>query len=411
MSMAKMLLEKRANVENQARALLDRADAERRTLTAEESQQFDRYTAEMQSLRSQSDRLVQFEADAKDADEALRSIGHRGRGTGGGVDRPDIAAQFRALANGEGRSFELRTTREEARIWTEHRALSKGTATAGGNSVQTSFVNQLVEHLIETATLVNAGATVFQTDSGENLELPITTAHGTAALVAEAGVIPQSDPTFGKRTLGAYKYGDLIIVANELLTDTSVDLEGYLARQAGRAVGNALGAHLITGTGTAQPSGIFTTSTLGVTSATGVAGAPTFDNLIDLQYSVIAPYRKSPEAGWLVKDSTVGLLRKLKDSQGRYLWEPSVVPGTPDRMLGFPVYTDPNVAATGVNNKSVIFGDLSAYVVRIVNGIRFERSEDFKFDTDQTAFRCLIRADGVLADQTGAVKHFVGAAT
>jgi HK97 family phage major capsid protein len=190
-----------------------------------------------------------------------------------------------------------------------------------------------------------------------------------------------------------------------------VNLEGYLARMAGRAVGNALGTDLVVGNGTSKPAGIFQSSTLGATSATGTTGAPNFDNMIDLFYSVIAPYRNSPDAGWLIKDSTAGALRKLKDSSGRYLWEASVVAGTPDTILSKPVMTDPNVAATALNAKSVIFGDLSAYVVRLVNSVRWERSDDFKFDTDTVAFRCLIRGDGLLMDQTGAVKHLVGAAT
>jgi HK97 family phage major capsid protein len=241
--------------------------------------------------------------------------------------------------------------------------------------------------------------------------MPITTSHGTAALVAENGTIAQADPVFGKRTLGAYKYGELILVSNELLTDTAVDLTGYLARMAGRAVGNALGTDLIVGNGTAKPSGIFQTSTLGATSPTGTSGAPNFDTMIDLFYSVIGPYRNSPDAGWLIKDTTAGGLRKLKDSSGRYLWESAVTAGTPDTILAKPVYTDANVAATALNAKSVIFGDLSTYYVRLVNSVRFERSDEFSFNTDQVAFRCLIRGDGLQIDQSGAVKHIVGAAT
>lgn len=126
---------------------------------------------------------------------------------------------------------------------------------------------------------------------------------------------------------------------------------------------------------------------------------------------MIPPYRNSPQAGWLVNDTTSGVLRKLKDNQGRYLWDTSVTVGSPDMILGKPVYADANVAATAVNAKSIAFGDLCQYYVRLVNGLRFERSDDFKFDSDVVAFRCLVRADGILVDQTCAVKHFAGAAT
>lgn len=405
-SMAAMLIQRRQSVAAEMRALLDAVEARGADadMTAEEAQKFDRLNADISALQARADALVKFDADAAAADKALADLRH-GRNSG---EERSISDQFRALYNGEMRHLDIATSQKS---FDEARALSKGTATAGGNTVPTDFVNRLYEHLIETATLLRGGATVLNTTSGENIDMPVTTSHGTAALVLEGGTIPQADPAFGKRTLGAYKYGDLILVPNELLTDTAVDLTGYLSRQAGRAVGNALGAHLVTGTGASQPAGISTSTTLGVTGATGVAGAPNFDNIIDLVYSVIGPYRNSPNAAFLIKDTTAGALRKLKDSSGRYLWEPTVTAGVPDRMLGYPVLTDPYMPATAVNAKSVIFGDLSTYYVRLVNGVRFERSDDFKFDTDQVAFRCLMRGDGLLLDQSGAVKHFVGAAT
>lgn len=403
-AMAQMLMDQRKNLESELRAVLEPAEKENRELTAEEAQKFDRISDKMNDLRAQADRLVQFEIDAEAAEEAMRNVGHKGPRDMGSAS---IAEQFRALKNREVGEISFTPTKSIEQV----RALSKGTATAGGNTVPTDFVNRLYEHMIETATLLRGGATVLNTNSGETIEMPITTAHGTAALVAEAGTIPQNDPAFAKRSLGAYKYGELIVISRELLEDTAVDLDGYLARMAGRAVGNALGAHLITGTGSSQPAGIMSLTTLGATTPTGTSGVPNFDTMIDLYYSVIAPYRNSPDAGWLIKDTTAGALRKLKDSSGRYLWEASVTAGTPDTILAKPVYTDPNVAATGLNAKSVAFGDLSTYLVRLVNNVRFERSDEYLFNTDQIAFRCLVRGDGMLLDQSGAVKHIVGAAS
>ena len=401
--MAQMLLEQRKKLESQFKEILERAESGKRDLSAEEGVQLDKISGDMDALKVRSDQLVKFDQDQRDMEAALAAVGHTGDENRGGGQ--DLVEQFRSLANRSRQEVTFIPTREELR------ALSKGTASAGGNTVPVTFIGRLLEHMIETATLLRAGATTITTASGENMDMPVTLTHGTAALVAEAGTIAQADPTFGKRTLGSFKYGELILVPNELLTDTAVDLDGYLARMAGRAVGNALGAHLITGTGSGQPTGLFTSTTLGATSPTGTTGAPNFDTMIDLLYSVTGPYRNSPDAAWLIKDTTAGGLRKLKDSSGRYLWEPSVVPGTPDTILGHPVLTDPNVAATALNAKSVAFGDLSAYMVRLVNSIRFERSDDFKFDADVVAFRCLIRGDGLLLDQTGAVKHIVGAAT
>ena len=178
--------------------------------------------------------------------------------------------------------------------------------------------------------------------------------------------------------------------------------------QAGRALGNALGAHLITGTGTSQPNGVITAATTGVTGGAGVTGAFTADNLIDLFFSVIAPYRNSPSAAWLLKDSTLAAVRKLKDSTNQYLWQPSLQVGVPDTLLGKPTVTDPNVAAPALSAASVAFGDFSQYFVRLVNGIRFERSVDYAFNTDLVTFRAILRGDGDLVDTTGAVKKFVG---
>jgi HK97 family phage major capsid protein len=392
--LAKHLLEQRANTWEQAKALLDNAAAEKRELTAEEEVSYGRMTADIESLRSKADKLIADEANAAAADASLRSLVAQ-------PERREVKSeeseQLRKFLNGEVKNYELR-------------ALSKGTATAGGNTVPTSFRALLWEHLVETATLMGGGATVWTTDSGENFEVPITLTHGAAAAAAEAAALAGTDPTFSKRTLGAFKYGQLIKVSRELVEDTGVDLEGYLARAVGRNIGNAFGAKLITGVGTTEPTGITVSSTLGVTGAASVVGVPNLDNLIDLFYSVTPPYRNQSSAKWLMKDSTAAVVRKFREGSGTgaYLWQPSVIAGQPDLLLSKPVLTDPNVAATGLAAKSVLFGDLSAYAVRVVNGIKFERSDEFAFDTDQITFRATIRGDGLLIDQTGAVKHFIG---
>lgn len=397
--MAKRLLEQRANTWEAAKALLDGAAAEGRDLSGEEEASYAKMTADLEALRSRADKLVADEETARAAEQSLRSLASREpeRRT------PEQEDALRSFLKGERREYVAAPTAQE------QRDLSKGTATAGGNTVPTSFYGQLWAHLIENAQIVNY-ATVIRTESGENLEFPVTTAHSSAALTAENTAITESDPAFAKRTLGAYKYATLIQAPAELINDTGVDLEGYLAMQAGRAVGNALGAHLVTGTGTNQPTGVMTSTTLGVTGGTGVAGAFTADNLIDLYYSVIAPYRNSSKAAWLMRDASLATVRKLKGSDNNYLWVPGLA-GAPDTILGKPVATDPNVAAVAVNARSVAFGDIGTYYVRLAGGIRFERSDEFAFNTDQVTFRAIVRGDGVLLDQTGSIKHFVGAAT
>jgi HK97 family phage major capsid protein len=226
--------------------------------------------------------------------------------------------------------------------------------------------------------------------------------------VAEAGTIGTSEPTFGQITLGAFKYGDLMQVSRELVNDTGVDLEGYLAMQVGRALGNALGTHLISGTGAGQPRGVVTDATLGKTGSAAVVGVFNYDDLVDLQYSVIAPYRASRSCYWVLRDASLATLRKIKDTTNQPIWQPSMVLGAPDMLLGKPVVTDPFVAAVGLSAKSVLFGDFSQYFVRMVGGIRFERSDDFAFNTDLITYRAILRADAALVDLTGAVKFFAG---
>jgi HK97 family phage major capsid protein len=348
--------------------------------------------------------MASAEQRAKDADDAFASLLAKPQTQVRKADEENT--ELRQFLRGERRAYDIRP---EGKV--NFRDLTKGTATAGGNTVPTTFYNRLVAHLIEVSGIMMAGPTVLNTATGESIEVPVTTAHSTAAITSEGSAISESDPAFAKRTLGAYKYGVLVQASTELLTDTGVDLEGYLAMQAGRALGNAFGAHAITGTGSSQPTGVVTSASTGKTGGTTVAGAFTADDLIDLFFSVIGPYRNSPSCGWLMRDATMAAARKLKDDNGQYLWQPSLQLGVPDTLLSKPVHTDPTVAAVALSAKSVVFGDFSQYFVRLAGGIRFERSDDFAFNSDLTTFRAILRADGLTVDQTGAIKVFAGGAS
>ncbi|QTD96978.1 phage major capsid protein [Streptomyces cyanogenus] len=414
--MVQRLRERRAQVWEQMKTIADRSTEENRNLTAEEQGQWDVMNEELDKLDQRIKAALDTEQRAKDADEAFERLhggGQRSGGSGGGqVERrgEQPAAQggnseeLRSFLRGErGRFFDVTPDGP-----VDYRTLVKGTATAGGNTVPTGFYDRLIAHLIEVSAIMQAGATILNTNSGEVIQVPKTTAHSSAAIVTEGNAIGVSDPAFGQVPLGAYKYGTMIQVSRELLDDTGVDLEGYLAMQAGRALGNAFGAHAIAGTGTGQPRGILTDATLGVTGQSGVTGGFSGDNMIDLFYSVIAPYRASASCKWIMRDATVGAARKLKDTTGQYIWQPSLQAGAPDLLLGKPVLTDPNVPAVGLSAKSVLFGDFSQFFVRFAGGVRFERSDDYAFNTDLVTFRALLRADCSLVDLTGAVKYYAG---
>jgi len=291
----------------------------------------------------------------------------------------------------------------------ELRTLSTTAASVGLNLVPTDFYDQLISHLIEVSGVMQAGPTVVHTDGGEPLQIPKTTSHSSAASAAQAGTIPSSDPAFGLVTLNSYKYGILLQVARELIDDGGVDLLSYLAMQAGRAIGNKFGSDLVTGAGSTQPTGFLGSASVGVTGATtGKGGAPQYADLVNLEYSVIAPYRQSRSCYWIAKDATIGGFRLIVDGNARPIWEPSAVLGSPDLLLGKPLVADPFMpaVATGSTVFSVAFGDFSQFFVRLVGGVRFERSDDFLFNQDLVAFRCLLRGDGAMVDTTGAIKKY-----
>ncbi|MEB0001607.1 phage major capsid protein [Cryobacterium sp. RTC2.1] len=288
------------------------------------------------------------------------------------------------------------------------RALATGTAGAGGNLIPATFWDMLIQPLRNFVSVLNAGATQITTASGENITIPRVSSYGAAAAQVEATQLTGSDPAFDQTTLKAFKFGDFRDVSRELIDDSAIDIEGLITKLIGQNIGLLLGQKLSTGTGINQTAGIVTASTVGVTGATGVSGAATFDNIIDLFYSIGAPYRGN--GSWIIADQALGGIRKLKDSTGRYLWEPSVVFGAPDLILGRPVFGDPNMAAPAIGAKPILFGDISAYWVRFVNSLRIERSDQALFGTDQVAFRGVLRADGLLTDPS-AVKTFQGGAS
>ena len=406
------LSEQRANIYEGVKATLDRAEAEKRDLSVEEQAEFEARNVDLDSLGARIKTLQEFEQRSADL---VASIAARPQVADDPREQrasePDPAVELRKFLAGEsGKGIEFRAPTDQpfgTQRAAELRDLSKLTAGAGANTVKIGFYERLMAHLIEVSGMLRAGATVLNTTSGEQIQIPKTTAHSSAALTAEGAAIAESDPTFGQVALDAFKYANLIQISRELVADTSVDLLGYVAMQAGRAVGNAFGTHLVLGTGAAQPQGIAPVATVGVTGGAGVAGAFTADNLIDLFYSVIEPYRMSSSCGWLLRDATMASVRKLKDGNGAYIWAVGAG-GAPDEILGKPVRTDPNVAAVALGSRSVLFGDMSQYYVRLVNGIRFERSDDFAFSSDLVTFRTIIRGDGDLVDLTGAVKCYVG---
>ena len=276
-------------------------------------------------------------------------------------------------------------------------ALQVGAATEGGNIVPTELDTMLVEYLQdynEFRQYVN----VIQTASDR--EFPIETSLGVAAWTAEEAAYGESDAAFGKTTLSAHKLTRIIKVSEELVMDSVFDLMGYLARNFAKSFGLAEETAFVAGTNSGQPNGFNTAATTGKTAAS--ATAITSDELIDLYHSLSRPYRQG--AIFTMADATLASVRKLKDSNGQYIWQPGLQAGQPDLLLGKPVISSTAMPAMTAGLDSVSFGDLSYYYV-VERGARQMQVLVEKYaDSGQIGYRMFERLDGELID-TNAVKN------
>jgi HK97 family phage major capsid protein len=420
----KNILADRATAWEQAKPILDAAEAEQRSLTAEEQQTYDRLDNEITSLDERAaDITARLEREA--AADAVRERAERFLGTDEGREaaaEDSLETQalkfFRSEQGQKGMEVPIKGMsfqRDEERQAWQVRDLLKGSGT-GGQTVSNTFREQLYVHLIENSGIRQTRATVLTTGNGELLVMPKTLVHPTspATVTAEAGGIAENEPTFGQGTLSAYKYARMIQLSSELVQDTAVDLLGYLAQAFGQALGNAAGAKHILGTGSSEPLGLLVSPLAGtITGGTGVSGAPTGDNIIDLTYTLTEPYATNAE--FLMRRATVGAVRKLKDTAGQYLWQPSLQVGAPDTLLGYPIRTDPNMPANAAGagtlaGTSIAFGDFSKFFIRDVGAFRWERSDDFAFANDLVSWRAILRTDSLLLDQNAVVVYKGGTA-
>ncbi len=272
-------------------------------------------------------------------------------------------------------------------------ALQIGTDSEGGFLVPDEYETTLVEAL-EEENIFRKLAHVISTSSGDR-KIPVVASKGSASWVDEEGTIPDSDDAFSQVSIGAYKLGTLIKVSNELLNDNVFNLESYISKEFARRIGAKEEDAFFNGNGTGKPVGIFNATggaEVGVTAAS--ATAITADEIIDLFYSLKAPYRK--KAVWILNDATIKTIRKLKDNNGNYLWQPALTAGTPDTILGRPVYTSSYVPTIAAGAKTIAFGDFSYYWIADRAGRNFKKLSELYAANDQTGFVATQRVDGKL---------------
>lgn len=384
-------IEARQQAWHAAKALLDGAAAEKRDLTAEEEQSYARMMADIdergqkiKDLQAAEARALEIESAVAAAPEvrAVREV------------RPEkAAADLRALLNGDVRSLTF-----------ERRDLNTSDDSA---VVPQDFLGEIQRIMTTVGPMTDPSVVrVINTAGGNDMKVPVQATRPEATAIPEGTSITALDPTFSSITMKAQKVAVLTKVSRELLTDEGVNIEQFLAEDLGIALGVKVNNLLTLGTGTVVPNGIVTAAGSGITGGTALSGGFTGDNLIDLAHSVDGAYVRNG-AGWMMRRSTIGAVRKLKDNSGRYLYEPAATVGAPDILLGAPIYENPDVAAVATSAKSVLFGGLRHYLVRIVGGLEIARSEDAYFAEDEIGIRATIRVWGDIG-QSAAVKTFQG---
>ncbi len=375
----KDLIEKRAKVWEAAKSFVDTHEKGNGVLSTEDAATYDRMEKEIEDLTAAIDRQQRAEAReaefSKPVNEPLtgrpaKQDGDGKTGRASNAYREDFGAHLRGKRP-------------------VHNVLSEGVQADGGYLVPEEFERQIVTGLDE-ANVVRGLAKVITTNAER--KIPVAATHSAAQWTAENGAYTESDPTFEQKMIDAYKLTDLVKVSIELLQDSMFDLESYIAAEFARAFGIAEEQAFCVGTGSGQPTGIFTANggTVGVTAA--AANAITADEIISLVYALKSPYRRN--AKFLMNDATVSMIRKLKDNNGAYLWQPSIQAGEPDRLLGYELFTSPYVPAVAAGTFTAAFGDFKNYWIADRSDRTVQRLNELYSANGQVGFVATERVDG-----------------
>jgi len=373
----------------QSTQLAQTAVAEGRSLSADEAAKFDQMIAEVEALDSRRTAIAEGEKRAREIEQSFRPSG-----------APATETAERGLAqwareSRAGDTFDLAPISGAAQrainAFRENRSMSYG---AGSGLGKDGVYGQLWEYAVQGSQILQAGVDIINTTDGNALPMPVVTAHASANnAVAANAPITAADAAMTVVDLSVSKYGYITYVPSELVSDATFDLNGYLARAAGRALGNQISliAH------NAVTAGYTVSGATAASATVGATGSVFSDAIITLFHSVLPEYRSS--ASFLLSDPTAAGVRKTKDPQGRYLWETALTAGNPDLILGKSTYIDPSLVGPDVGTAKIIyFGDFNSTKVRIAGGIRFERSDEVGFANDQVAYRAIVRVGAVALD-------------
>ena len=383
------LREKRAKAWDAAKQFLDAKRGADGMLSEEDTATYDKMEQDVMNLGKEIERLERQAAIDAELSKATSTPLTGKPGAKMGKDDKEKTGR----ASDEYRGSFWNAMRVKAPMPSVLNALQEGTDSEGGYLVPDEFERTLVEAL-EEENVFRTLAHVIKTSSGDR-KIPVVASKGTASWVDEEGAYQESDDEFSQVSIGAYKLGTMIKVSEELLADSVFDLEAYISKEFARRIGAREEESFFTGDGSGKPLGILATTggaEVGVTAAS--ATAITADEVIDLFYSLKTPYRKN--AVWVLNDATVKQIRKLKDSTGQYLWQPSLVAGTPDTILGRPVKTSAFMPVAAAGAKTIAFGDFKYYWIADRQGRTFKKLSELYAANGQIGFLGTQRVDGKL---------------
>ena len=375
------LREKRANLFQEAKAFLDTHHTENGTLSAEDGATYDRMEAEIIDLGKEINRM--------ERNQTLEAELNRPTATPL-TNRPGAAATpATGRASAEYKEAMLTAFRTNFRQVSN--VLQEGIDASGGYLVPVEYDSRLIDVLTEENVMRKLGTTI--TTSGEH-KINIAAAKPAASWVEEGGALTFGDATFAQMILDAHKLHVAVKVTEELLYDAAFNMEGYLMDQFGRALANAEEEAFLMGDGQGKPTGLFHPTLGGQLAVTTKSASPTADDILDLIYSLKRPYRKN--AAFILNDATLASVRKLKDGTGVYIWQPSMVVGEPDRLLGYPVYTSAYAPVMEAGKPVMAFGDFSYYNIGDRGTRSFSELRELFAGNGMVGFVAKERVDGKL---------------
>lgn len=379
------LRKKRAKAWDTARDFLDNKRNASGVLSEEDSKTYDALEAEVVNLGKEIKRLErQEQIDAEmNAPTSAPVVSTPGAHIDAPEKRGTASAEYTAAFWNNIRNRNFADVRN---------ALQIGEDTEGGYLCPDEFERKLISAL-EEENVFRPLATKIQTSSGDR-KIPVITQKGEATWMEEEEAYTLSDDAFGQIALSAYKVGTAIKISEELLNDSVFDLPSYIAKEFARRIGTKEEEAFLIGDGKGKPTGIFAATGGAENGATTTGAAITFDDVIELFYSLKSPYRK--KAVWVLNEQTVKALRKIKDNTGNFIWQPSVSAGLPDTILNRPYVTSVYAPTIAAGAKAIAFGDYSYYWVADRQGRSLKRLNELFAMNGQVGFLASQRVDGKL---------------